>query len=112
VDHRRGAGQRRCDELRADQAHQRIVRSLPVSDPARGAGHVPSRGYRIPNFDEATEILAANGKTWAQYGHMKGGLRFGYVDMTAELGHYIEFMDLERGGEMHFAALEAKSNER
>ena len=69
-------------------------------------------GYRIPDFDEATEILAANGKTWAQYGHMKGGLRFGYVDMTAELGHFIEFMDLERGGELHFAALEAKSNER
>ena len=43
---------------------------------------------------------------------MKGGLRFGYVDMTAELGHYVEFMDLERGGEMHFAALEAKSNKR
>ncbi len=35
---------------------------------------------------------------------MKGGLRFGYVDMTAELGHYVEFMDLQPGGEQMFAA--------
>ena len=65
-------------------------------------------GYRIPDFDEATEIIAATGKTWAQYGEMKGGLRFGYVDMTAELGHYVELMDLEPGGEKHFASLEAQ----
>ena len=41
---------------------------------------------------------------------MKGGLRFGYVDMTAELGHYVEFMDLQAGGERMFASLEAESN--
>ena len=69
-------------------------------------------GYRIPDFDEATEIIHAAGKTWKQYGEMKGGLRFGYIDMTAELGHYVELMDLQPGGEQMFAALEARSNDR
>ena len=69
-------------------------------------------GYRIPDFDEATEIIAAAGKTWKQYGEMKGGLRFGYIDMTAELGHYVELMDLQPGGEQLFASLEAESNRR
>jgi hypothetical protein len=67
-------------------------------------------GYRIPDFDEATEIITASGKTWSQYGQLAGALRFGYVDMTAELGHYVEFMDLDAGGEQLFASLEAKSN--
>ncbi len=67
-------------------------------------------GYRIDDFDEATAILAAAGKTWKQYGEMKGGLRFGYVDMTAELGHYVEFMDLQPGGEKMFQRLEDQSN--
>jgi catechol 2,3-dioxygenase-like lactoylglutathione lyase family enzyme len=67
-------------------------------------------GYRIDDFDEATAIVHASGKEWKQYGEMKGGLRFGYVDMTAELGHYVEFMDLQAGGERMFASLEAESN--
>ena len=67
-------------------------------------------GYRIDDFDEATAIMAAAGKTWKQYGEMKGGLRFGYVDMTAELGHYVEFMDLQPGGEKMFQRLEDQSN--
>jgi hypothetical protein len=68
-------------------------------------------GFRIDDFDEATAILAATGKKWSQYGEMQGALRFGYVDMTAELGHYVEFMDLQPAGVKLFARLEAKSNE-
>ena len=67
-------------------------------------------GYRIPDFDEATAIVEASGRTWAQYGEMAGALRFGYVDLTADLGHYVEFMDLDEGGEQLFASLEARSN--
>jgi hypothetical protein len=67
-------------------------------------------GYRIPDFDEATAILAANGRAWKQYGRLEGSLRFGYVDMTAELGHYVELMDLEPGMESYLAWLEAASN--
>ena len=29
-------------------------------------------GYRVADFDEATEILAANGRSWKQYGHIEG----------------------------------------
>ena len=69
-------------------------------------------GFRIPDFDEASAIVAASGKTWKQYGHLEGALRFGYVDMTAELGHYVEFMDLEPSSAKHFAKLEEASNTR
>lgn len=67
-------------------------------------------GYRIPDMDEASAIVEAAGKTWKQYGRMDGSLRFAYVDMTAELGHYVEFMDLEPGGLKHFQRLEDQSN--
>ncbi len=69
-------------------------------------------GFRIPDFDEATELVASVGKTWKQYGHMPGAIRFGYVDMTAELGHFVELMDLEPGMVKHFASLEAASDNR
>ncbi len=69
-------------------------------------------GFRVPSFDDATEILAENGRTWKQHGNMPGAVKFGYVDLTAELGHWVEIMELERGGEQHFAALEAKSDQR
>jgi len=67
-------------------------------------------GFRIPDFDEASAIVAASGKSWKQYGHLEGSIRFGYVDMTADLGHYVEFMDLEPASVERFAALEAASN--
>ena len=67
-------------------------------------------GFRIPDFDEATDIVAAMGKRWKQYGVIEGAMRFGYVDMTAELGHYVELMDLGPPAERLFASLEAKSN--
>jgi Glyoxalase/Bleomycin resistance protein/Dioxygenase superfamily len=69
-------------------------------------------GFRIPDFDEATDILAENGKSWKQFGFLPGAIKFGYVDLTEELGHYVELMELEPGGERHFAALEAKSDHR
>ena len=52
----------------------------------------------------------ANGRSWKQYGHLQGSLRFGYVDMTAELGHYVELMHLEPGMASYLAWLEAQSN--
>ena len=67
-------------------------------------------GFRIRDFDEATAIVKASGKTWKQYGHLAGSIRFGYVDLTAELGHYVEFMELEPAAVERFALLEAESN--
>ena len=37
-------------------------------------------------------------------------IRFGYVDMTAELGHYVEVMELGPGLAAYFGQLEAESN--
>jgi hypothetical protein len=65
--------------------------------------------FRIPDFDEATAILTANGKTWKQYGEASG-IRFGYIDMTAELGHLVEVMELSPEAVSRFAVLEAASN--
>jgi len=67
-------------------------------------------GFRVEDFDEATAVLEANGKTWKQFGRLEGFIRFGYFDMTAELGHYVEIMELEEEGMTLFAALESASN--
>lgn len=66
-------------------------------------------GFRIDDFDEATAIVAASGRTWKQFGD-SGGIRFGYLDMTAELGHFVEVMELDEASAHGFAQLEAASN--
>lgn len=66
-------------------------------------------GFRIDDFDEATAVVEASGKSWAQYGD-SGGLRFGYLDMTAELGHHIEVMELSPASARNFEQLEAASD--
>lgn len=67
-------------------------------------------GVRVDAFDEASAVVMAMGKSWAQQGYIEGAIRFGYVDMTAELGHYVEVMELEPGMANRFAQLEARSN--
>jgi Glyoxalase/Bleomycin resistance protein/Dioxygenase superfamily len=69
-------------------------------------------GFRIDDFDEATAVVTASGKSWKQYGALTAGeIRFGYVDMTAELGHYVEVMELQPVAAERFAQLEALSNQ-
>ncbi|MER5185293.1 VOC family protein [Streptomyces sp. NPDC002896] len=66
-------------------------------------------GFRVDDFDEATAIVTASGRSWKQYGD-SGAIRFGYLDMTAELGHYVEIMELDEAGAEGFAQLEAASD--
>jgi hypothetical protein len=66
--------------------------------------------FRVDDIDEATAVLESNGKSWKQFGNLEGFLRFGYFDMTAELGHYVEILQLEQRGIDYFAAIEAASN--
>ncbi|MCU1368116.1 MAG: hypothetical protein JWL72_364 [Ilumatobacteraceae bacterium] len=68
-------------------------------------------GFLVDDFDDASAIVAATGKTWSQRGTLEGAMRFGYVDMTAELGHYVEIMELQPSAARMFAKLEAASNE-
>jgi hypothetical protein len=66
-------------------------------------------GFRVDDFDEATAVVEASGRSWAQYGET-GGIRMGYLDLTAELGHFVEVMEFDEVSAGHFAALEAASN--
>lgn len=66
-------------------------------------------GFRVDDFDEATAVVEASGRSWAQYGET-GGIRMGYLDLTAEMGHFVEVMQLDGAGARNFAALEAASN--
>jgi hypothetical protein len=66
-------------------------------------------GFRVDDFDEATAVVEASGRSWAQYGET-GRIRMGYLDLTAELGHYVEVMELADDAVASFAALEAASN--
>lgn len=66
-------------------------------------------GFRVDDFEEASAVVAASGRTWKQYGD-SGGIRFGYLDMTAELGHFVEVMELDEASAQGFAHLEAASN--
>lgn len=66
-------------------------------------------GFRIDDFDEANALVEASGRSWAQYG-VSGSIRFGYLDLTAELGHFIEVMELDEASAATFTKLEAASN--
>jgi hypothetical protein len=66
-------------------------------------------GFRIDDFDAASEVVAASGLTWKQFGR-SGDIRFGYLDATPVLGHFIEVMELGPEGSAMFAQLEAASN--
>lgn len=66
-------------------------------------------GFRVDDFDEASAVVAASGRSWAQHG-VSGGIRFGYLDLTAELGHFIEVMELDEASASMFTKLEAASN--
>ena len=65
-------------------------------------------GFLVDDFDEASAVVAANGRTWKQFGD-SGDIRFGYLDMRAELGHFVEVMELGRASAQWFAQLEAAS---
>ncbi len=67
-------------------------------------------GVRVDDFDAATALVDANGRSWEQYGATQGAIRFGYLDLSAELGHRIEVMELGPGFEHLLAALEAESD--
>ncbi|WP_024796515.1 VOC family protein [Tomitella biformata] len=66
-------------------------------------------GFRVDDFDAATAVVKASGREWAQFG-VSGGVRFGYLDMTAEMGHFVEVMELDEAGAEGFVRLEAASN--
>lgn len=66
-------------------------------------------GFVVDDFDEADAVVAAAGKTWAQYGR-SGGIRFGYLDLRAELGHFVEVMELDEASADGFTQLEVASN--
>lgn len=68
-------------------------------------------GVRVDDFDEATALITANGRSWEQYGETEGTIRFGYLDMTAELGHRVEVMELGPGMQ-HFLALLRDESDR
>jgi catechol 2,3-dioxygenase-like lactoylglutathione lyase family enzyme len=67
-------------------------------------------GVRVDDFDEATALVTANGRSWEQYGETRGAIRFGYLDMTAELGHRVEVMELLPGMTRLLALLEEESD--
>jgi len=67
-------------------------------------------GYRVASFAAASEAVAADGRAWKQYGDMGAAVKFGYLDLTAELGHYAEVMELGDGMRSVFARLERESN--
>lgn len=68
-------------------------------------------GMRVHDFDEATAVVHAADRTWKLHGATEGLVRFGYLDMTAELGHYVEVMELGPGFADYLARLEAESLE-
>jgi catechol 2,3-dioxygenase-like lactoylglutathione lyase family enzyme len=66
-------------------------------------------GVRVDDFDEATALIEEAGRRWELHGD-NGAIRFGYVDLSAELGHHLEVMQLTPGFEAYLAKLEAESD--
>ncbi len=65
-------------------------------------------GFRVDDFDEAAAVVERAGREWAQEGTF-GDIRFGYLDLTAELGHFVEIMELGPHAAAFFASIEAES---
>ena len=65
-------------------------------------------GFVVDDFDEASAVVAASGRTWAQFGD-SGEVRFGYLDMRAELGHFVEVMELGQPAAQWLAQIDAAS---
>jgi hypothetical protein len=65
-------------------------------------------GFVVDDFDEADAVVKASGKTWKQYG-ASGDIRFGYIDMRAELGHFVEVMELGEPTAQWMAKIDAAS---
>jgi hypothetical protein len=63
-------------------------------------------GFTVDDFDEASAVVAASGRSWAQYGD-SGEIRFGYLDLRAELGHYVEVMELGQPAAQWLAQIDA-----
>jgi catechol 2,3-dioxygenase-like lactoylglutathione lyase family enzyme len=66
-------------------------------------------GVRVDDFDEATALIERAGRRWELHGD-NGAIRFGYLDLTAELGHHVEVMELTPGFEAYLARLRAESD--
>lgn len=65
-------------------------------------------GLLVNSKDELAAIRAAHaerGLTVVMEGEMPGMLDFLYVDTTAELGHYLEYVLLDAGGRAMFASI-------
>ena len=67
-------------------------------------------GVRVDDFDEATRLIESHGRSWEQFGHTQGAIRFGYLDMTAELGHRVEVMELGTGMQRLLEQLRVESD--
>jgi hypothetical protein len=65
-------------------------------------------GFTVDDFDEASAVVAASGRRWAQFGD-SGEIRFGYLDMRAELGHFVEVMELGQPAARWLAQIDAAS---
>ncbi len=69
-------------------------------------------GVQVDDLDAATALIEDHGRSWEQHGTMQGAIRFGYLDLTAELGHRIEVMELLPGMRGLLDHLEDESNRR
>jgi hypothetical protein len=63
-------------------------------------------GFVVDDFDEASAVVAASGRTWKQFGD-SGDIRFGYLDLRAELGHFVEVMELGQPAASWLAQIDA-----
>lgn len=67
-------------------------------------------GVRVDDFDEATSLITSLGRRWSQHGTTEGLIRFGYLDLTAELGHQVEVMEIGPGFRSYLDRLQAESD--
>lgn len=66
-------------------------------------------GVEVADMDQVSEAVTSSGRSFAILGHMPGFCRFAYLDMRDELGHFVEYVELEEQGKAHFAALRAQA---
>ena len=79
--------------------------SPPLVAPPGTTYHYTTFGYNLLGA-----LVESAGRSWAQHGGLADSILFGYIDLTAELGHHVEVMEIAPGFQSYLDKLQAESD--
>jgi hypothetical protein len=66
-------------------------------------------GVEVTDLDAVLRDIHASGRRTKLLGCMPGFCRFAYLDLRDEIGHFVEYVELDDLGRAHFTAMRAQA---